>query len=69
MNNLQKFIEKQSKKNTPVGDLARDILADPAIPDIPEENELFEYLEKATWGKVSSEPFQDFKKLYYSTNH
>jgi hypothetical protein len=69
MTKLGKFIVKQSKENTPVGDLAKAILLDSAIPINPQENELFPYLERKPFGKVSLDAFQEFKKEYYSNSH
>lgn len=65
MNKIEEFIYKQSKKDTPIGDLAKDIIADPAIDKNIEEKALFEYLETATWFKSAGDILPEFKKEYY----
>ncbi|MEQ8551749.1 MAG: hypothetical protein RIC06_04125 [Cyclobacteriaceae bacterium] len=38
MSDLQEFITLCSERDTPVGDLARDIFRDDAIPENPDED-------------------------------
>ncbi len=61
---INKFIKECSKEDTPIGDLANDILRDKEFPSKKTDSEIFEYLENKTLFGGTNDTFLEFKKEY-----
>ena len=63
---IKKFIKICKDENSPIGDLANDILRDKEFPYEKTETEIFEYLDLKTQLGGTSEAFKEFLNAYNS---
>jgi len=57
---INEFIRECATLDSPIGDLANDILKDPDFPSDISENEIFNYLRDQTLRKGTFDTFQEF---------
>ena len=63
---IKKFIKICKNENSPIGDLANDILRDKEFPYEKTETEIFEYLNFKTQFGGTNEAFKEFLNAYNS---
>lgn len=61
---LSKFIKECTKEDSPLGDLANDILRDTDFPIKATDEEIFNYLDFKTMSGGTNETFREFKEAY-----
>jgi len=61
---INKFIKECSKEDSPIGDLANDILGDSNFPSNSSDEEIFRYLEFKTITGGTHDTFISFKEEY-----
>jgi len=66
---INEFIKKSSSKDSPIGDLANDILEDKKMPSSRSEREIVEYLNFETKLRGTNDTFQRFLAEYRKGNN
>ena len=66
---INEFIKKSSYKDSPIGDLANDILEDKKMPSLRSEREIVEYLNFETKLRGTNDTFQSFLAEYRKGNN
>ncbi len=66
---LNKFIKKCASFDSPIGDLAKDILDDKNYPSKESDKEIFEYLDSQTIRGGTNDTFQKFLAEYRKINN
>ena len=64
---LSQFINACAKENSPLGDLANDILRDSDFPSKATDEEIFKYLDFKTMSGGTNETFREFKAAYLNS--
>lgn len=61
---INEFIKQCAKEDTPIGDLANDMLTDLNFPHTRSDEEILRYLDFQTLMGGTNDVFSEFKKEY-----